>query len=155
VQLPDGRHLELLYSRWRERLPAPVALDRFVLETHPGGDRPSDYISRVRFLDHGNWSNIVEVRSNHPARHGNLWYFQAQYDPQTQSHTVLGVGNRVAVGWMLAGVCLSIAGMLYAFYVKPVLIRRRRADSIATGPREAAEPCPVSPESSPVDPALT
>lgn len=131
VQLPDGRQLELLYSRWREPLPSPVALDRFVLKTYPGGDQPSDYISRVRFDEKGAWSDVIEVRSNQPARHGDYWYFQSQYDPRTQSHTVLGVGNRVAVGWMLAGTCLSIAGMLYAFYVKPVLIRRRNRRNAA------------------------
>ena len=141
VALPDGRQIELLYSRWRVPLPSPVALDRFVLKTHPGGDQPADYISHVRFLENGAWSDITEVRSNHPAQHGDYWYFQSQYDPQTQSHTVLGVGNRVAVGWMLAGVCISIAGMLYAFYVKPAVIRsRKRAEDRALGvppePRE-------------------
>lgn len=137
ITLPDGRQLELLLSRWRERLPAPVALDRFVLQTYPGGDQPSDYISRIRFDENGTWSPVTEVRSNRPARHGDYWYFQSQYDPQTQSHTVLGVGNRVAVGWMLAGTCLSIAGMLYAFYVKPVLIRRRKQRGAAAAARAA------------------
>jgi hypothetical protein len=139
VQLPDGRRMELLYSRWRENLPAPVALDRFVLKTYPGGDQPSDYVSRIRFFEQGDWSGVTEVRSNHPVQHGHLWYFQSQYDPQTQSHTVLGVGNRVAVGWMLAGVCLSIAGMLYAFYIKPVLIRRRQQRGGAAAHRDASQ----------------
>lgn len=139
VQLPDGRRMELLYSRWREKLPAPVALDRFVLKTYPGGDQPSDYVSRIRFFEQGDWSGVTEVRSNHPVQHGHLWYFQSQYDPQTQSHTVLGVGNRVAVGWMLAGVCLSIAGMLYAFYIKPVLIRRRQQRGGAAARRDASQ----------------
>ncbi|GMU19929.1 MAG: hypothetical protein AMXMBFR13_00330 [Phycisphaerae bacterium] len=135
VQLSDGRTLWLLYSRWRDPLPSPVALDRFVLKTYPGGDRPSDYISLIRFLDDGKWSDIVDVKSNDPARHDDLWYFQAQWDPEIEAHTVLGVGNRNGVHAMLLGVVISIAGMVYAFYVKPVVIRRRKQAALAAAAR--------------------
>ncbi len=139
VDLSDGRVLELMYSRWRDPLPSPIVLDRFILQTYPGGDRPSDYISLVRFREEGGWSDLVEVKSNHPARHGHLWYYQAQWDPGTRVYTVLGVGNREAVCPMLIGVCISIAGMIYAFYVKPGLVRRRRsAISPADGPTEGS-----------------
>ncbi len=134
VRLSDGRTLQLLYSQWRDPLPAPIALDRFVLETHTGGDRPADYISRIRFLENGKWvpeNGTVTVKSNHPAQHGDLWFFQAQWDPGTEAHTVLGVGNRNGVHAMLAGVCISIAGMIYAFYIKPIVIRRRKQAALA------------------------
>lgn len=127
VRLADGRMLELLYSRWRDPLPSPIVLDRFILETYPGGDRESDFISLIRTKQEDGWSELQEVKSNHPARHGDLWYFQAQWDPGVQSYTVLGVGNREAVYAMLAGVCISIAGMIYAFYVKPAIRRRRQS----------------------------
>jgi hypothetical protein len=39
---------------------------------------------------------------------------------------VLGVGNRHGVNVMLLGCCLSVLGMIYAFYVKPVIKRRRQ-----------------------------
>lgn len=119
LALADGRSLELLYSRWREPLPAEVALDRFILETHPGGDRPSDYISLITFRQQEEWSPITAVRSNEPAQHGELWYFQSQWDPGTQCHTVLGVANRFGVHGMLAGALISIFGILWAFYVQP------------------------------------
>jgi hypothetical protein len=125
VTLSDGRKLWLMYSRWRDPLPSPVALDRFLLKTYPGGDRPSDFVSLLRFERNGDWSPIREVKSNQPKQHGNLWYFQSQWDPGTQAYTILGVGNRNGVGAMLAGVILSIAGMAWAFYVKPVIKRRR------------------------------
>ncbi|MEP0841559.1 MAG: hypothetical protein HRF43_02465 [Phycisphaerae bacterium] len=123
---PGGRVIEMMYSRQREPLAAPVALERFILETHPGGDREADFISLVRFQQGDGWSKKVEIRSNQPAQHGPYWYFQSKWDPQTECHTVLGVGNRNGVGAMLAGVCISIAGMIYAFYVKPAIIRRRK-----------------------------
>lgn len=127
VRLSDGRLLWLMYSRWRDPLPSPVALDRFVLQTYPGGDRESDFISQVIFAEpDGKWSDVIEIRSNQPAEHGDFWYFQSKWDPGMQAHTILGVGNRRAVGPMLGGTILSIAGMVYAFYVKPAVVRRRK-----------------------------
>ncbi len=150
VPLADGRTLELLYSRWRDPLPAPIALDRFILKTHPGGDQPSDYISHLAFYENGQWSKqLYEVKSNHPKQHGQWWYFQSQWDPGTEAYTVLGVGNRRAVHVMLGGVIVSITGMIYAFYVKPTLIRRRkragqiqRASNVQTS-TPTAQPSPA------------
>ena len=138
ITLSDGRRLWLMYSRWRDPLPSPVALDRFVLKTYPGGDRPSDFVSLLRFERDGKWSPIREVKSNQPKRHGDLWYFQSQWDPGTQAYTILGVGNRNGVGAMLGGVILSIAGMAWAFYIKPVIKRRRRnGDANGAGTQES------------------
>lgn len=41
------------------------------------------------------------------------------------NYTGLGVGNRNGVHVQLAGCCLAVTGMLFAFYVKPILKRRR------------------------------
>jgi hypothetical protein len=143
IRLSDGRTLWLLYSRWRDPLPSPVALDRFILQTYPGGYPASDYISMVRFAQpDGDWSPVLQIKSNHPAQHGEFWYFQAQWDPGVEAHTVLGVGNRRAVRSMLAGVCISITGMIYAFYFKPVIIRRRKQAALAA----AAKPSQRSPK---------
>lgn len=134
IQLADGRRLSLMYSQWRDLLPAPLALDRFVLETHTGGDRPADYISKIRVWKNGKWTpenGAITVKSNYPAQLGDKWFFQAQWDPEAQAHTVLGVGNRNGVHAMLTGVCISIAGMIYAFYFKPSIIRRRKEAALA------------------------
>jgi hypothetical protein len=124
IRLSDGRTLELLYSRERRYLPATMALERFVLETDPGAQRERDFISHVRFYEDGDWSDVHTVRSNRPGAYGPFWFFQAQWDPGAEALTVLGVGNREGIGTMLAGVCLSVIGMLYSFYVRPWLSRR-------------------------------
>jgi hypothetical protein len=144
VQLADGRRLELLYSRWRDPLPEPIVLDRFILKTYPGGDRPSDFISLVRFDEGEGLSSLTEVKSNHPAENGGFWFFQSRWDPGVQSYTMLGVGNRVGVYPMLAGVCISIAGMAYAFYVKPYMGRRRKRERTdeSRSPQAGAERLP-------------
>jgi hypothetical protein len=141
VRLADGRSLSLMYAPWRDPLPQPIALDRFVLETHTGGDRPADYISYVRFQQaDGEWGPLVTVKSNNPAQSGDLWFFQAQWDPGVEAHTVLGVGNRHGVHAMLFGTCVSIAGMIYAFYFKPVIIRRRKQAALAAAEARGVRP---------------
>ena len=132
VTLPDGRAYELLYSRWEHALPEPLALDRFVLLTQPGGDRHADYVSYIRAGSDGGWSDIIRVQLNRPAALGPYHLFQARWDPGAECHTVLGIGTRPAVGWMLGGVCLSIAGMIYVFYIKPTIIRRRQERAVST-----------------------
>jgi len=150
VRLADGREIELLFSRQRLPLKADVALEEFVLSTHVGGFIASeqgsirDYRSRVRFRDDGGaWSEAVDVSVNNPIEHRGLWYFQAQWDPPDSrpregevlsaglNYTVLGVGNRVGVYTQLAGCVIAVLGMVYAFYVKPVLKRRRQAEVLA------------------------
>ena len=66
------------------------------------------------------------------------WYFQAQWDPPEEArrqgerasaglnYTVLGVGNRHGVYIQLLGCCIAVIGMIYAFYIKPVIKQRER-----------------------------
>ncbi|MBP7147614.1 MAG: hypothetical protein KBD01_08725 [Acidobacteria bacterium] len=146
VMLADGRTLELLYSRESRRLPAPVALEEFALETYPGRNKERDYISRVRFFENGRWSDIHEVHSNNPTAHAGWWYFQSTWDPPQpeanyagMNYTGLGVGNRHGVGIMLLGAVMTVLGTLWAFYVKPVILRRRVLAG-ATAARPALAP---------------
>ena len=76
---------------------------------------------------------------NDPQESGGYWFFQAQWDPPQESlgdqfagsrglnYTVLGVGNRAGVIVQLVGCCLTVLGMIYAFYVKPIIKRRKQS----------------------------
>lgn len=144
MQSMDGswKTIELVFSRKRMKLPSPVVLETFELDTHLGGysgqgTSVRDYRSSVRFEDGGTWGKAQSVSLNKPAEHDGLWFFQAQWDPpEGQSlglnYTVLGVGNRNGVRVQLAGCIIAVTGMLYAFYVKP-LIKRRRRDRVLAG----------------------
>lgn len=150
VRLADGREVEVLFSRQRMPLGTQVALDEFVLTAHMGGFTGAtgsirDYTSRLRFSDDGReWSEPTEVSVNSPVERDGLWYFQAQWDPPDNraspgemmsaglNYTVLGVGNREGVLIQLLGCVISVAGMLYAFYIKPVIKRRQREAVLAT-----------------------
>ena len=118
----------------RSPSPASRETDRFELETYTGGTNNRHFNSYLRFDDHGKWTEQIMIQENQPAERGGYWFFQATWDaPQPRlnsggwNHTGLGVGNREGVGVMLLGVCVSVTGMLFAFYVKPVIKRRRRA----------------------------
>src|SRR5262249_2441206 len=155
IEMPDGRRLQVTLSRQRLRLPAPVALDDFVMETNIGGYTGQNlsvrnWTSRVRFQEAGRpdgWSDPLMVSLNDPQHFGGLWYFQAQWDPPQANqnyaglnYTVLGVGSRHGVNIMLLGCCMAVAGMIYAFYIKPIIKRRRQlaAEALAAQGRGAA-----------------
>lgn len=141
VKLADGRQIEVLFSRQRLPLETEVALEEFVLTSHEGGYTGQagtirDYTSILRFRDSDQWGAPTQVSVNSPIEHNGLWYFQAQWDPPEApsennrgsrglNYTVLGVGNREGVWIQLAGCIVAVMGMVYAFYVKPILIRRR------------------------------
>jgi hypothetical protein len=160
LTLPDGSKLEVLFSRQRERLPQPVALESFELATHVGGfsgqsSSIRNYTSVVRFRDaDGTWGAPERLSVNEPVEHGGLSFFQSQWDPPEESrqggiasaglnYTVLGVGNRNGVWIQLAGCVVAVAGMAYAFYVKPAIKRRHRQavlDEIARAKAEGRAP---------------
>ena len=165
IVLDDGRVLEFMLSRQRMELPAPVVLDDFELTSHIGGFTGStvsilNWTSQVRFADgDGEWGDKLPVTVNGPAEHDGLWFFQSAWDPPDQArfrgqvnsaglnYTVLGVGNRNGVGVQLFGCTVSVIGMIYAFYIKPSIIRKRRKrkpDSEETSQKRRPTGTPVS-----------
>lgn len=152
--------VEVLFSRERMKLPTAIALQDFELDTHLGGYSGSvstirNYVSRLRFLDKGQWTEPRVIAVNDPTDFGGFWYFQSMWDRPSpgeprggMNYTGLGVGNRHGVYVQLAGCCLMVVGMCYAFYVKPVLKRRRaeqsRAKVHASEKWDEAETSPVA-----------
>lgn len=148
LQLSDGTQVELLYSRRRHALPYPIALESFGLSTHTGGysgatNTIRDFISVLRFKTDQGWSEPVQMSSNKPATMGGFWYFQSTWDPPAagyggMNYTGIGVGNRNGVYIQLAGTCIAVTGMIFAFYIKPIIRRRKQAASDAQGAGETA-----------------
>lgn len=136
---PDGSEREMILTRIRLELPTPVALDDFNLIAHVGGFTGEtgsirDWQSVVRFGEDFDTAEPVTVRVNGPQEHGGMWYFQSFWDAPRQGipgklFTGLGVGNREGVFTALFGSTLTVIGMIYTFYVKPI-IQRRRSEAI-------------------------
>jgi hypothetical protein len=156
----DGGLAEVVLSRKRLALPNPIAMEDFTLDTHAGGYTGNtltirNYVSRLRFLDQGKWTEPTSMAVNSPTEYGGYWYFQSTWDRPDQNaagagmnYTGLGIGNRHGVHVQLLGCCVAVAGMIFAFYIKPVLKRRRVAQSRARTSHSAEEVIAVVPSMS-------
>jgi hypothetical protein len=160
ITLADGSSLEVLFSRQREPLPAPVALETFQLTTEVGGfsgqsSSIRNYTSVVRFQQSGGeWSVPERLSVNEPVEYDGMSFFQSQWDPPEEArqggmasaglnYTVLGVGNRHGVWVQLLGCIVACIGMIYAFYVKPVIKQRNERlvlEEIARAKAEGRRP---------------
>ncbi len=147
IALSDGRRVQMILSRRSAPLPASVSLLGFDTKDHIGGFTGNsssilNWISEVQF-DEPSGPKKVDISVNDPAEEGGFWFFQSQWDPPDPArfsgdtpslglnYTVLGVGNRRGVWVQLAGSVLMVLGLMYAFYVKPVLVRRRQESALA------------------------
>jgi len=134
LMLRNKRIVEIIFSRRSHALPSPVILDRFEVDSHLGGfsGRTSSILnwrSVVKFLDGTDKPMAISV--NDPKQYQDYWFFQSQWDPPDATsaglnYTVLGIGNRHGVLVMLLGCCLAVSGMIWAFFVKPMIKRRRQ-----------------------------
>jgi hypothetical protein len=137
VKIPGAAApLELQLGFVTRPMPAQLTLKKFELVHYPGGQGENgpflDFRSTLEIVD-SNGEHSVEVASNNNPVYfdGGKWiFFQAGYDPQGQ-FSVIGVGNRPGVFVMLSGCALIVLGVLYAFYVKPIVIRRMKAAALA------------------------
>lgn len=128
VVVPGVGQVEFIYGRMPQPLPGRVALREMEVQFYPGGTRPSEWKSHIRWED----PMTGQVREgvaflNNTARIGPWTLFQSGEAPDHESYTILGVGNRDGVMTMLLGCTLITIGMIYAFYVKPILKRRLAA----------------------------
>ncbi|MDB5328332.1 MAG: hypothetical protein JWM57_3901 [Phycisphaerales bacterium] len=127
-----------LANNWRP-LPALARLDKLEAVAYAGMDPAAgsmirDYRSTLTLTDPvTSKSRTDTVFLNSPVFYGNNnWiFFQASFDIQNQMWSVLGVGNRPGVYIMVTGCGLIIVGIFYAFYIKPVLVRRMKNQALA------------------------
>ncbi|MCC6240099.1 MAG: hypothetical protein IT448_07370 [Phycisphaerales bacterium] len=143
VPLADtGLILQLQLGNTVLPMPARVVLDRFELVNYMGGTPQTtnlfrDFKSHLTLIDPQSGQKRQAVaHMNNPIYFGGLgdsyWtLFQAQWDPDGQRFTVLGVGNRPGVWVMTLGCVMITVGLLWAFYLKPVLIRRMKQKALA------------------------
>lgn len=144
IQLQLGNRLRPIAPD-RTGKPATVRLDKFELVSYAGGTPTSgmqrDFKSFVTITEANGNSREDVAHMNNPIYFGSspilnvgdtYWtLFQAQWDPNGQRFTVLGVGNRPGVWIMTAGSVILTVGLMYAFYAKPLIIRRMKERAIA------------------------
>ncbi len=130
-------------------LPALLTLRKFELVHYPGGDGDNgpfrDFRSTLEIQDATGERSVGVTSGNNPIYFdgGRYIFFQAGYDPD-ERFTVIGVGNRPGVGIMVGGCVMIVAGLLYAFYVKPTIIRRMKAAALARSASRTETQAPVT-----------
>ncbi len=146
------RRLQLQLGNTCQRLPADLKLEHFDLVRYDGGDGPMgtmrDFKSTLTVTDRASGDSNVEVaHMNSPIYFdsGNWLFFQSSWDPEGQRWSIIGVGTRPSVGVMLTGCVMIFCGLLYAFWVKPVIIARMKQRALAEaksrpGAARAAKP---------------
>jgi hypothetical protein len=138
VDVPGVGKVGFLMATTKRPLPAEVTLKKFEPIHYAGAQRfYADYLSTidVKNKSTGQTRTLV-AQLNGPAADQGLYYFQSGWDgdehaPPEKRYTVLGVGNRPGIGVMTAGAILIIAGIGFAFYVKPILLKKKKAQLAA------------------------
>jgi len=123
VALPEGGRWEITYSRRRHELGAALAARDLWVEYFPGQRGIKSYHSAVLVRTGGTAREAV-VETNKTLALGRWTLFQSGFAEDHWSYSILGVGNRVGMWPMNIGWITLLLGSLYAFYVKPVLVRR-------------------------------
>lgn len=144
VVMPDGQVYEVDYARLSHDLGAELTPGKLSVKFFPGKQSVeswhSDFYAKV---DGTNKFLPAEVYTNQTFRVGNWWLFQSGASNDHWSFTELGVGNRLGINPMLIGCILITVGCLYAFYVKPVLKRRKQMQALAAASATAQKRRPV------------
>ncbi len=148
IEIPGAKTpFTLQLSNTRLSLPVQVRLDKFEATPYAGGEISSaslmrDFKSHLTLLDPVTAQETAKVTTslNEPAfvtrtisrfLPGESWIlYQAQWDANAQQFTILGVANRPGVRMMAVSCVLITVGLLYAFYVKPVVVHRMKIKAI-------------------------
>ncbi len=128
VEVPGGRVVYLNFARRRVSLPATVQITDAQFLTYPGMAMPRDYVCDV-LLYKDERESRTKISLNNPLHVGpfqlsqNTWRPAGNPRPQ---QIILGAATRPALPIIWTGCAMVVAGFLYAFYVKPIILRRRR-----------------------------
>jgi hypothetical protein len=131
INVPGAGQVGFLLSTTKRSLPTEIKLLDFQAIKYPGAANSyRDYVSTLEFTDKASGQKETRIaRLNEPAESQGLYYFQNSWDGDLQPgvrFSVLGVGNRPGTDTMLIGSILIMVGIGYAFYVKPILINKKK-----------------------------
>ena len=128
-QVAVGGKVYDVYLRFKRTYkPYSVYLYKFRFERYPGTNTPKDYSSVVRITDHErHTTRDVRIWMNNPLRYRGDTLYQASFDSQTETGTVLQVVTNS--GWMVPYLgCMIVAvGLLGQFMLHLVGFLRGRA----------------------------
>lgn len=122
---------EFKYTRARLALGAAISAEKLYVEYFPGQRGVESFYSDVLVQPDGGTPFRSTVSTNRTLTIGHWTLFQSGFDGENRwSYSILGVGNRLGLWTMNVGWIVVALGCLYAFYVKPVLLRRRTTETL-------------------------
>jgi hypothetical protein len=147
VTVPGIGQVRLIFSSLQRALPFALTLKDFAAVKYAGAQRSyADYISTIQVTDERTGAaQTLIARLNAPAHSHGLALFQAAWDGHDdaapgQRFSVLGIGNRPGVRAMISGGLMVFGGILFAFYVKPFLLQRRKRQLAAFVAQQRSAP---------------
>jgi ABC-type transport system involved in cytochrome c biogenesis permease subunit len=129
VVTEDGVDYELALRFKRVPKDYTVTLEKFTFDRYEGSETPKNFESLVRFQDPRHKVDVtVPIWMNNPLRYAGDTLYQADWDRETETGTVLQVVTNS--GWMIPYVsCMIVlAGMLVHFGQAIVRFLSRRED---------------------------
>ncbi len=150
VHPPGGDAWDIIYSRFKRPLHVELVPGKLAVKHFPGRDNVESW--RSEFLVVPKDGPVLEgtVYTNATFSTGEWTLYQSGAARDGWSYTILGVGNREGIWPMVLGCVLITIGCLFAFYVKPVLLRRaaRRGRSavVVSEPPKPHKPARTEPE---------
>lgn len=116
----------LQYSRRLMSLGGVVKIHKSEYLTQPGSVVPRDFRCEVE-VETGDHERQAVLGLNRPLRMGPLQISQGSWtpDPRHPMRIQLFVSSRPGLNAVWIGCGLIVAGLVYAFYVKPLVLRRR------------------------------
>ena len=120
VQTPTGRALVLQEGQAADLGGGLHA----VLARKEDSDR--DYLSEVSVIQDGRTLRTQTIEVNHPLRHGGFAIYQSDFNPRDETFSGFQVVRDPGLAVVYAGFVLCTVGVLVAFYLGPMLVRRRR-----------------------------
>ncbi len=136
VLLPGGRTLLIELMPRARPLGATVAIEAIEYVPYPGSMMARDYVTEVTVERDGE-DNTDTIRLNSPVMAGPYQLSQNTWGPQPADPLwiSLGVATRPGIIFVWIGFAMICLSMPYAFYVKPLLVRRaaRKSEAAAAG----------------------
>lgn len=124
VTPPTGEKWRVLYSRLERPLNARLVAGKLSVKHFPGRENVESWRSDFRVARAGQPVEEGAVLTNQTMSTGEWTLYQSGASQDGWSYTILGVGNRNGIIPMVLGCVMITLGCLFAFYVKPVLLKR-------------------------------
>ncbi|MFN3467538.1 MAG: cytochrome c biogenesis protein ResB, partial [Candidatus Brocadiales bacterium] len=91
------------------------------------GENIKDWKSKLRIVEGGKTVAEKTIEVNDPLKYGGYTFYQASYDPQNEKLSGLQVARDPGVPLVYFGFFSLCFGIIFIFYIKPLLKRRMSA----------------------------